>query len=80
MRVLGYYESLDPAGRTNLDRVLDYIRDEPLPDGIYIISVLLPPVVVYYYNDDTFHVSYGLSFLPKDGIFDIQILAIGPSS
>lgn len=72
-----FYRSLDGPVRAALDTILDYIRDNPQPDGERITSILLSPVVIYYFNDSELKLSYGLSYFPDERQWQIDMLNIG---
>ena len=71
--------ALDRAGvegREELLQCLEYIRENPEPDGRLIIAALKAPVVVYVYDDGTHVVEYYLSQSPATGDFLIEVIAI----
>ena len=58
-----------------MDAALDYIQNDPIPDGGKITFVDMPPIVLYYYQDESWMVSFGLSYSLTDDCYDISIVA-----
>ncbi len=75
-KAVNLYKQLDKERRQQLDPILDYLRDNPEPDGENKIAICMPPVFVYYYDDGIWKISYSLSYIPKDKIFKTNILTI----
>lgn len=71
-----FYKQLTKEHRQQLDAILDYLRGNPEPDGDSKIAVYRPPIFVHYYNDGIWKIAYGLSYIPQDRIFKIDILVM----